>query len=126
MDPDFLRAELETSRRRLGRVVIDGFLLHNPEHFYDQSQARSADDFYATIERAFAALEEQVHSGTIRYYGSGSNTLPLATDEPTATDVRRLLGIAERLCAEHHFRIIEFPFNLIENQALTEHQGAPA
>jgi aryl-alcohol dehydrogenase-like predicted oxidoreductase len=116
--PDFLRCQIDLSRRRLQRTWIDGFLLHNPEHYFDQEAVTTnQDEYYARIQCAFECLEEFAAAEIIRYYGVSSNTFPLSTELETATDLWRLLKIAETVSRNHHFKLIEFPFNLLETGA---------
>jgi len=124
IQPDFLRCQVELSCKRLGRKQIDGFLLHNPEHHLKQKNGDATqDEFYAKVRKAFECLEELVSAGTIRYYGISSNTFPLSTDAPTTTDLHRVLAAAESVSGTHHFKLIQFPFNLFEKDALQPHHG---
>lgn len=116
--PDFLRRQLEKSRARLRRPRLDAFLLHNPEHYFDNAESPgSEEEYYERIGRAFQCLEEQVEKGTIRYYGVSSNTLPGSVSCNGASSLPRLLNVAAAVSSSNHFRIIEFPFNLIEGDA---------
>ena len=117
--PDFLRHQIACSLHRLCRSRLDGFLLHNPEHLLDRSEAPAAkDEYYARIQAAFEFLEDMASAGTIRYYGISSNTFPLPTDQPRATDLRRVLAIAQKVATGNHFKLVQFPLNLLETDAL--------
>lgn len=118
MAPDFLRAQLKGSRQRLGMERIDGFLLHNPEHWFEGTAARDDTEFYAQIERSFEFLEESVDAGVIDCYGVSSNTLPLPSPDPPGPRLPRLLEAARRVASDPRFLILEFPFNIVEQQAL--------
>ena len=67
-------------------------------------------------------LEAQVASGTIRHYGTA--TWNGYRQQPTARDVLflpDLLEIAERVGGqEHHFKIVQLPYNLGMTEALTQ------
>ena len=122
--PDFLKNQIELSCARLQKNQIDGFLLHNPEHYFEQEDLTpSQEEYYARIKKAFEFLEEKVSEGTIRYYGISSNTFPFSTNILNTTNLHRILGIANEVSVNNHFKIIQFPFNLIENEALKEHHG---
>lgn len=122
--PDFLRSQLELSCGRLQRDRIDGFLLHNPEHYFAQNTDDiSPDEFYTMITGAFEFLEEMVAAGIIRYYGISSNTFPASTEAENTTNLHRVVEIARMISSSHHFKLIQFPFNLIERQALESHHG---
>lgn len=120
--PDFLDGQLTRSCRRLQRTQVDGFLLHNPEYYFDQGgSASSQHEYYARLKQAFEFLEETVAQGRVRYYGVSSNSLPFSSAAPRTTSLPRLLALAAEVSTHHHFKLIEFPFNLIENDA----QAAP-
>lgn len=122
--PDFLQSQIELSCQRLQRERIDGFLLHNPEHYFEQdTDDVSPDEFYTMIANAFKFLEEMVAAGVIRYYGISSNTFPFSTEAENTTDLHQVMKIARTISSSHHFKLIQFPFNLIEQQALDAHHG---
>jgi aryl-alcohol dehydrogenase-like predicted oxidoreductase len=120
--PDFLNAQMEQSRNRLKRRWLDGFLLHNPEYYFEHSGDETSDtEYYAKIKQAFEFLEECVERGALRYYGISSNSFPRSTASRGTTNLNRVLEVARQVSADHHCRLIEFPFNLIEREALTPH-----
>jgi aryl-alcohol dehydrogenase-like predicted oxidoreductase len=120
--PDFLCCQLEISLGRLQRGWVDGFLLHNPERSFAQAGGLSPDEYYERIRAAFQFLEEMVAEGKVRYYGVSSNTLASPPDDADATDVRRLVAVAETVTSRNHFRLIQFPFNLLETAGVEKHQ----
>jgi aryl-alcohol dehydrogenase-like predicted oxidoreductase len=69
---------------------------------------------------AFECMEEMVNKGLIRYYGISSNSFPFATDHPEFCSAERCLEIAKSIKKDHHFSVIQFPFNLVEPEAATE------
>ena len=116
--PDFLRSQMQASCERLRLDCLDGFLLHNPEYHFGPAQSQTPESaYYARMEAAFEFLEDCVRRGKIRYYGISSNTLANATDQPGTTNVNELLRIARRVDCDHHFRLLQFPFNLLEQGA---------
>ncbi len=120
--PDFLRPQILLSCRRLRRRQIDGFLLHNPEHYFkQQGNVTSAAGYYERLRKAFEFLEDMVFDGAIRYYGISSNTFPFSTDLPDTTDLHQVLAAAQSVSCSHHFKLIQFPFNLFERNALEPH-----
>lgn len=117
MHPEYLRLQIDTSLRRMGTSYLDGFLLHSPEYFFEQPVATATKaEYYRRFEQAFAFLEAEVAAGRIRYYGVSSNTLSI-TDGPKATDLAELIAAARRVETSNHFKLIQFPFNIIEHQA---------
>ena len=122
LHPDSLRARITRSLERLGSGHIDGYLLHNPEAQLEWPEnAPSLDEFYARIEEAFAFLEECVERGTIRYYGISSNTFHLPTSNANTINLHRVLKLAHAISKKAHFKLIEFPFNLVETGAIQPH-----
>jgi aryl-alcohol dehydrogenase-like predicted oxidoreductase len=123
--PEFLATQIERSRERMGVATLDIFLLHNPEYFLMACAKRgitAADHeaFYRRIREAFAFLENQVAAGVIRFYGISSNHFPLPADDPTHVSLARCLAQAESVTPNHHFRVVQFPLNLLETGAVTE------
>jgi aryl-alcohol dehydrogenase-like predicted oxidoreductase len=122
--PVYLELQLKLSLQRMQTDYADTFLLHNPEHYFRQTNVTvSKDEYYHRIRKAFVWLEAQVDKGLIRYYGVSSNTFPFDTAADDTTDLDRLLDIARSIRPAHHFKFIQFPFNLIEQQALTPHHN---
>ncbi len=118
--PDFLEQKLEESLKRIKRSYIDCYMLHNPEYQLSNGQNSLTDNqasLYSDIQQAFIFLEEQVKIGKIRYYGISSNGFPLAPDNPQAVSLTEIIKIAQRISPNHHFKMIQFPFNLFENNA---------
>jgi aryl-alcohol dehydrogenase-like predicted oxidoreductase len=125
--PDFLKARIERSLYRLGRSTLDGFLLHNPEYYLEQEDRRtSEEELYDRIGRAFALLEDEVAAGRVRYYGVSSNTLPFGPEHPRRLLFPRLLDVAAKVSHANHFRIVQFPLNLLETGAFERHGENPS
>jgi aryl-alcohol dehydrogenase-like predicted oxidoreductase len=129
--PDFLENQLRLSLGRLRLDSLDVYLLHNPEYFLHDARKKgyldldsARNEYYRRIKSAFEWLEEKTAQGTIRAYGVSSNTFPNASDEFESTSLERLLEIAEEVSANHHFQVIQFPFNVYETGAcLTRNQA---
>jgi aryl-alcohol dehydrogenase-like predicted oxidoreductase len=122
--PDFLDAQLKLSCCRLRTSQLDGLLLHNPEYYFAQvGHATSQDEHYERIKKAFEFLEEISEQGRIRYYGISSNTFPFSTAEQKTTSLPHVLALAEAVSTNHHFKLVQFPFNLIENDAQKPHHN---
>ena len=124
--PGFLDDQIGRSLERLGLETLDGYLLHNPEYYlgwaYKQGMDRESVEveYYRRIDQAFRYLEEEVDSGRIRFYGISSNTFPAPVDDPEFTALKRVWEIAESIGRDHHFRVIQLPFNLFETGAAVE------
>jgi aryl-alcohol dehydrogenase-like predicted oxidoreductase len=121
--PGFLDDQIGRSLVRLGLKTLDGYLLHNPEYYlgwaHKQGVARerAEQEYYRRIDQAFRHLEKEVQRGRIRFYGISSNTFPASAEDPEFTELTRAWAIAEAIGPDHHFRVIQFPFNLFETGA---------
>jgi len=107
MAPEFLADQIERSRANLGVDAIDVFYLHNPE---TQLGFVASGVFEARIRLAFANLERLVEQRKIRWYGAATWD---GFRKKGALSLPRLAEIAlEEGGPEHHFRVIQLPFNL--------------
>ncbi len=118
--PIYLNYEMHRSLKRLKRDYIDCYLLHNPEYHFRNEDA-SQDRYYEKIFRAFQFLEEKVKEEVLRYYGISSNTFPFSYKEKRVTKLNKVIEVAERISFKHHFKFIQFPFNIVENNAIIPH-----
>lgn len=124
--PDFLAEQLTRSLERLGLETIDCYLLHNPEYYLywakeaKISKATARVEYLRRIRRAFLYLETQVQAGRINYYGLSSNTFPRPASHYDVTSLADIWELAEEISPNHHFRVIQFPLNLVETGGVTE------
>ena len=124
--PGFLTDQLDRSLSRLQLKTLDLFLLHNPEYYLDWAARQGVDldqareTFYRRIGKAFEHLEEEVKNGRIQYYGISANTFPFPSDHPEFVSLDRVWEIAQSTASNHHFRVIQFPMNLLEPAAVLE------
>ncbi len=125
--PEFLKDQLAESLKRMQVEYADGLLLHNPEYFFKDPKLSKGmpleekrDIFYARIKKAFECMEAMVDQGLIRYYGISSNTFPMPADHPEFCSAEKCLEIAQSIKQDHHFMVVQFPFNLVEPEAATE------
>lgn len=117
LHPVFIEDQLKRSLERLQVERIDTYLLHNPE-YYLKTEGSDKKEYYRRIKQAFEKLEELVEKGMISQYGISSNTFVDPRDEHTATDLDTVLGAARSIKEDHHFRVIQFPFNILEMGAI--------
>lgn len=115
LHPDYLKFQIKTSLERLKTDYIDCFLLHNPEHYFRAESNKK--EVYDTIKLAFTYLEELKHKGIIKYYGVSSNTLP-TPDKVNGLYLKELVSIAKDISENNGFKFIQFPFNLVEDEAI--------
>jgi len=111
MAPGYLENQIERSRRNLGLETIDVFYVHNPE---SQLAEVPRDVFRKRLRDAFAMLENQVKTGTLRFYGIA--TWGAFRQPEGSRDYINLAEVAELAGQvggdQHHFRFVQLPFNL--------------
>jgi aryl-alcohol dehydrogenase-like predicted oxidoreductase len=125
--PEFVEDQLTRSLKRLNLETLDGYLLHNPEYYLGWAAKNgllledARREYYRRIRDAFEHLEKEVARGRIRYYGISSNTFVAAANDPEFTCLQTAWEMAEAVSADHHFGIVQMPFNLLETGAVLEH-----
>jgi aryl-alcohol dehydrogenase-like predicted oxidoreductase len=114
--PDYLRDQIERSRKNLGLETIDLFYLHNPE---TQLAEVTPEVFRERLKHAFAFLETCVKTGKIRQYGLATwNAFRVPAGSRDYIDLHATTEIAREVAgAGHHFRFIQLPFNLAMPEA---------
>lgn len=119
IDPKHLGEEIQKTKDRLNVKKIDGFFLHNPEYLLEEL---GQDEFYQKIQKSFEFLEAKVKQGEIGFYGVSSNTMA-KVNHRLFVDVRKMMEVATNsLGIQHHFRLLQFPFNLLESEAYTSNE----
>lgn len=116
ISPEFIEDQVERSLKRLKIEKIDFLLLHNPEYILKTNTDRQ--EFDLKIQKAFECLENLVKNGRIQYYGISSNSFVEDLNAPDHVSFSKCLDIAEKITSQHHFKLIQFPFNLYETGAL--------
>lgn len=116
--PAYLLNQIDCSLRNLDVEAIDIYYVHNPETQLGQI---SRDEFTDRLLKSFQALENAVAAGKIRMYGTatwnGYRNEPQAKDHLSLAEVA---GLAAKAGGEgHHFKVIQLPFNLAMNEALS-------
>jgi aryl-alcohol dehydrogenase-like predicted oxidoreductase len=120
MTARYLEAMLDLSRSNLGLESVDVYYLHNPE---TQLSAVGHDEFLARIRAAFEFLEGAVDAGKIVCYGAATwNGFRLKPNERGYLSLTELVRTASDVGGrDHHFRVIQLPYNLAMTEALTLH-----
>jgi len=118
MAPRWLDAMIELSRANLGLETIDIYYLHNPE---SQLAAISRDEFNARIRSAFELLERKVGERRVRWYGTATwNGYRVAPNDRAYLSLIEMVKIAGEVGGtNHHFRVIQLPYNLAMAEAFT-------
>jgi aryl-alcohol dehydrogenase-like predicted oxidoreductase len=122
LDVNVLSLLLELSRTRLRRSTIDAVLLHNPERLLETGV--SQEELRVLLGNAFEWLDLEAQAGRLRYYGVSSNNLPSAP-VGDVLDLDVILQTAIQAGTTNQPSLIEFPLNLLEQDAATQ-QGRPS
>ncbi len=103
MSPVYLENQIERSRRNLGSQLADV----------------SREVFRQRLKDAFGALEKQVKTGKLSYYGVATwSAFRVAERSRDYIDLFELARMAHEVAGEHHrFRFIQLPFNLAMPEA---------
>ncbi len=117
MSPEYLRDQIEISRRNLGLETIDLYYVHNPE---TQLERGTREAFYGRLKAAFETLEAAVQAGKIAAYGTATwNAYRVQPEARDAVSLMEVLKLAEEVGGPaHHFRAVQLPFNLAMLEAL--------
>ena len=114
--PEYLRDQIERSRRNLGLACIDLFYLHNPE---TQLAEVSREVFLERVKHAFTLLEHCVKDHKLRFYGMATwNAFRVPEGARDYISLSEVVSIARDVAgANHHFRFVQLPFNLAMPEA---------
>ena len=118
MSPGYLDNQLDHSLQNLGLDTIDIYYIHNPE---TQLEGVSREEFLVRMQAAFEFLESAVSDGRIGVYGTATwNGYRQPPDSRDYLSLVELVEVARKIGGEnHHFRVIQLPFNLEMPEALT-------
>ncbi len=115
--PRYIENQIECSLKNLGLECIDIYYLHNPE---EQLQDLSKQEFRDRIGAVFELLETKAYQGKIGMYGTA--TWNGYRQDPDASDhlsIEEIVNIAKEVGGEnHHFKVIQLPYNLAMPEAL--------
>jgi aryl-alcohol dehydrogenase-like predicted oxidoreductase len=121
MTPKYLENQLHRSLENLGLETIDIYFIHNPE---TQLSEISKQDFMKRMLAAFQFLETQVDAGKIQFYGTatwdGYRKKPGAQDYLSLEEMIGLARVAGK-GDDHHFRVLQLPYNLAMPEAFLLH-----
>jgi aryl-alcohol dehydrogenase-like predicted oxidoreductase len=116
--PRYLADQLDRSLANLGLSALDVYYLHNPE---TQLQEVDRPVFAARMRAAFEFLEGAVAAGKIRRYGAATwNGFRQAPSAPDYLSLDDLVTLAASVAGrDHHFRVLQLPYNLGMTEAFT-------
>ncbi len=115
LTPEFIESQISSSLRRLQRNKIHLILLENPEYLI---QLMSRKGFKQSLKRAFEHLEVEVIRGRIDHYGISSSAFLNKDISKNFLDLGEIFELAESISRNHHFSVVQVPFNLFETSAL--------
>jgi aryl-alcohol dehydrogenase-like predicted oxidoreductase len=116
LTPEFIESQLTLSTRRLQSNKVNLVLLQNPEHLL--KVLKSKDNFKAYLKRAFEHLEVEVAKGRIDHYGVSSSAFLKKEIASEFLDIDEMVQLAESISKNHHFSVVQVPFNLFETAPL--------
>ncbi|MGE0128536.1 MAG: aldo/keto reductase [Blastocatellales bacterium] len=118
MTPAYLAHQLNQSLRNLRLECVDIYYIHNPE---SQLAEVSREEFYKRLRAAFEFLETAVADGRISNYGTATwNGYRVSSDSPDFLSLESSVNTAREVAGDdHHFRVIQLPFNLAMTEAFT-------
>jgi aryl-alcohol dehydrogenase-like predicted oxidoreductase len=118
LTPAYLQHQLDTSLHNLGLECVDVYFVHNPE---TQLEEVPRPEFLKRMRVAFEALEKNVAAGKILWYGTATwNGYRQPPNAPDYLALGELIAAARDVGGdEHHFRVIQLPYNLAMPEALT-------
>lgn len=118
MTPKYIANQLEASLENLGLESIDIYYLHNPE---EQLRELSREEFNKCTLGVFELLEKKVSDGNITMYGTATwNGYRQEATHNTSLSLPEIVHLAEEIAGkEHHFKVIQLPFNLAMLEPLT-------
>tara|TARA_B100001989_G_scaffold251916_1_gene232361 strand:- start:239 stop:1507 length:1269 start_codon:yes stop_codon:yes gene_type:complete len=128
LDPDFIEKQLNETLLRLNLTYLDGYLLQNPEYFFQSESLKGLtptqqhDVYYRYIQQAFERLELLVSQGKLSYYGICSDAFAVDQKQLHSISLQRLLDIANHINAKH-FKLLQCPFNVLDTTLARSDSG---
>lgn len=116
LTPEYIESQLTLSLRRLQNNKVNLVLIQNPEHLL--KIMKSKENFFQYLRRAFEHLEVEVAKGRIDHYGISSSAFLKKEIAPDFLSVDEIVGLAESISPNHHFSVVQVPFNLFETGPL--------
>ena len=116
LTPEYIESQLTLSLRRLQKEKVNLLLIQNPEHVI--KIMKSKENFLAYLKRAFEHLEVEVAKGRIDHYGISSSAFLKKEIAPDFLDIDEIVGLAQSISKNHHFSVVQTPFNLFETAPL--------
>ncbi len=118
MAPRYLDDQIGRSRANLGLGALDIYHLHNPE---GQLEEIDRAEFLRRLREAFGTFERAVQEGMVGRYGTATwNGYRQPPDHPGFLQLEELVTVAREVGGpDHHFKVIQLPYNLAMPEAFT-------
>ena len=116
LTPEFMESQISLSLRRLQRDKVNLVLLKNPEYLMGLIPTKKA--FKQYLKRAFEHLEVEVIRGRIDHYGISSSAFLNKDISKKFLNLDEIFDLARSVSKDHHFSVVQVPFNLFETSAL--------
>ncbi len=115
--PTYLEDQLQRSLANFGFESLDCYYLHNIEEQLDET---TPEEFARRVTAGFSFLERAVADGRIGCYGVATwNGFRVPPESPGHISLERLVAFAREAGGEeHHFRVVQLPYNLGMLEAL--------
>ncbi|KAL9655023.1 hypothetical protein ABK040_008807 [Willaertia magna] len=123
LNKEIIQNEINRSLNELNIECLDVMVINHPEKWIQSMYLQTNDlnetmeMFYNELRNVFECFEENIEKGKLQYYGIASNNFINNSD--IFIDLEKCLSIAKSIKDNHHFRMIQFPYNLKENQIYT-------
>ncbi|HZS06892.1 MAG TPA: aldo/keto reductase [Blastocatellia bacterium] len=117
MTPRYLEHQLNQSLRNLKLSAVDVYYIHNPE---SQLAEVDREEFYTRLRAAFEFLESAVGAGKLTMYGTATwNGYRVPAGSAEHLSLERVVNTAREVAGDnHHFKVVQLPFNLAMIEAL--------
>ena len=113
MSPSFLENQIHSSLKNMGLEAIDLYYLQNPE---SALSFLGEEAFYKQLQEVFILFEKKIQEKKIRRYGIASWD---GFRRKESLQLEKILKCAQAAGGEkHHFKAVQFPYNLIMLEAL--------
>ncbi len=115
----YIRYEIDNIINSFRHTNLETIFLHNPE---TQLNIRNYDEVLTLVKCGFEILEECVQQGKIKSYGVATWSAFEKNNKGGYFKVHDFLEIAEKVGgSQHHFKVIQFPINLLKLSPLLEY-----
>ena len=116
LTPEFIESQITLSLRRLQKDKVNIVLLQNPEYLFKSMPRKEA--FKQHLRRAFEHLEVEISRGRIDHYGISSHAFLNKDISKNFLNLSEIFNLAQSISKNHHFSVVQVPFNLFETSAL--------